>query len=161
MLPTLRIPIRFKILIALLFVITAVVSVITFTMAHLFHADKKAYVSDMVSVIAIHTAEEAKIILAGYRERLRAYAHLFEDENISQEKKVRLLEEFFGEFGGFVSISVIEDGREVATLYDRPSLEDANLDRTALVTYREENPLPLEEIVLFKLFRKQIEGTNL
>ena len=37
-----RFSIRFKILIALLLIVTGVVSIITFTMANLFHADKAA-----------------------------------------------------------------------------------------------------------------------
>jgi len=51
-----RFPIRFKILVAVLFVITAVVGIITFTMANLFHADKKTYIHDLVSVVALNTA---------------------------------------------------------------------------------------------------------
>ena len=52
-------------MIALLLVVTTVVSLITFTMADMFHQDKKAYVSDMVSVIAVHAAEELAEHLRG------------------------------------------------------------------------------------------------
>ena len=38
---TIGIPIRYKILLAVLLVVTAVVSTITFTMAQLFHSDKR------------------------------------------------------------------------------------------------------------------------
>ena len=51
-------PIRYKILLAVLLVVTAVVSTITFTMAQLFHADKKIYVRDLSSVQAMHAAQE-------------------------------------------------------------------------------------------------------
>ena len=48
-----RIPIRLKILITLLILVTGVVSVITFTMANLFHVDKKVYVNDLISIVAV------------------------------------------------------------------------------------------------------------
>ena len=51
-----RIPFRFKILVTVVFLVTAVVSAITFTMAQMFHADKTAYVSDLTAVIAAHAA---------------------------------------------------------------------------------------------------------
>ena len=41
---------RYKILLAVLLVVTAVVSAITFTMAQMFHADKKIYVRDLSAV---------------------------------------------------------------------------------------------------------------
>ena len=56
----LRFPIRFKILVALLLIITTVVSGITFTMANLFHEDKLAYVHDLTSEMAVHSAEETR-----------------------------------------------------------------------------------------------------
>ena len=49
---SMRFPIRLKIMIALLFIITAMVSLITFTMARFFHDDKQAYVNDWVSIAA-------------------------------------------------------------------------------------------------------------
>ena len=61
----LRFPIRFKILIGLLFVVTTIVSIITFTMANLFHSDKSAYIKDLISVVALHTGEEASSLING------------------------------------------------------------------------------------------------
>ena len=46
-----RFPIRLKIMISLLFGITVVVSVITFTMAHFFHEDKRSYLSEWISIV--------------------------------------------------------------------------------------------------------------
>ena len=43
-----RFPIRLKILLSLLFVVTSVVRVITFTMATLFHEDKTTYINDLI-----------------------------------------------------------------------------------------------------------------
>ena len=67
------IPIRIKIMISLLTVTTAVVSVITFTMANLFQQDKKAYINDLAAIVALNTAEESRALLAGYRDRLEAW----------------------------------------------------------------------------------------
>jgi hypothetical protein len=72
----LKFPIRFKILIALLLIVTTVVSIITFTMANLFHTDKSAYVHDLTSEMAMHSASETRALLAGYRERLQVFARL-------------------------------------------------------------------------------------
>jgi len=69
-----RFPIRFKILITLLLVITVVVSLITYNMARLFHTDKTAYIHDLTSVIALHTAAEARSLLVGYQERLQVFS---------------------------------------------------------------------------------------
>ena len=60
-------PIRLKILLAVLFLVTIVVSTITFTMANLFHSDKTAYIHDLTSVIALHTAEEARSLLDSWQ----------------------------------------------------------------------------------------------
>ena len=65
----LRIPMRVKILIAVLFVVTGVVSAITFTMANLFHDDKKTYITDLASVVALGTAQECRSLVVSYRER--------------------------------------------------------------------------------------------
>ena len=58
MIKKLNIPIRFKILIAVLFMITVVVSIITFIMANMFHSDKTAYIHDTTSTIAVHKSQE-------------------------------------------------------------------------------------------------------
>ena len=53
-----RFPIRLKILVTLLFLISVVVGVITFTMTRSFHEDKAAYIHDPTSSIALHTAAD-------------------------------------------------------------------------------------------------------
>jgi hypothetical protein len=54
----LRFPIRLKILITMLVVVTGVVGAIVATMANLFHMDKKTYITDLVSMVTASTAEE-------------------------------------------------------------------------------------------------------
>ena len=70
MIKKLNIPIRFKILVAILFIITVVVSIITFTMANMFHSDKTSYIYDTTSTIAVHKSQEVSSLMTGYRERL-------------------------------------------------------------------------------------------
>ncbi len=62
-------PIRMKIMITLLFVVTAVVSVITFAMANMFHQDKRAYINDLTSIVALNgripNVERVTAVVAG------------------------------------------------------------------------------------------------
>ena len=94
----LRFPIRLKILVTLLLVVTGVVSAITFTMANLFHEDKKAYISDLALMVAISTAEECRATLVSYDERLQVYARIVGDRGLSHEQKVRLVDGMFIDF---------------------------------------------------------------
>ena len=141
-----RFPIRFKILVTALLGITVVVGIITFTMANLFHTDKKAYVHDLVSVVALNTAEEAQSVLTGYRERLQVYARLLSDPGLSREQKTGLLNRLFEDFREFVAVSIYESGKEEATVYDRKTLEEGGISKRDLLEYRRKNPLPLDRI---------------
>ena len=73
-----KFPIRLKVMISLLFGITAVVSAITFTMAHFFHEDKRSYINDWVSVATRTTAMPSAIgvVVAGGREALGHHRQL-------------------------------------------------------------------------------------
>ena len=86
----LRFPIRFKILIALLLIVTGVVSIITFTMANLFHADKAAYIHDLTSEMAMHTASETRALLTGYRERLQVFTRVLLAKEMPADRKTTL-----------------------------------------------------------------------
>src|SRR5512134_318433 len=94
----LRFPIRFKILISLLFVITGVVSTITYTMANLFHADKSAYIRDLTSVIALHAAQEARSLLVGYSEKLGVFARVMNDAQMEKGQKTKMITSLFEDF---------------------------------------------------------------
>jgi len=141
----LRFPIRFKILIALLLVITTVVSVITFTMANLFHADKSAYIHDLTSEMAMHTAAETGALLSGYRERLQVFTRIMFDHDLTQTQKSTLLKQLFEEFQEFVAITLYVNGEELATVYDLKSLEAAGLTKEALFDYRQQHH-PAEDL---------------
>ncbi len=151
-------PIRFKILITLLVVVTTVVGSITFTMANLFHADKRTYIHDLTSLIALHTAKETQTILTGYRQRLQIFARMMYDTELSQKEKSDLLQELFRYFEEFVAVTLYDPETGVATIYDANQLKAANLSRETFEKYRSEHPLPLEKIKEGKIF---IENSTL
>jgi len=142
----LRFPIRLKIMVALMFVITSVVSLITFTMGRLFNQDKTAYIHDLTSLIALHTAEEARSQLQGYRERLLVFGGVMYEQGLTQAQKDDLLKKFFEDFQEFVAVTLDVNGAERATVYDAHQLVEAGLDRGDLATYRLAHPLPMDRI---------------
>ncbi len=145
-------PIRFKIMMSLLLVVTAVVSVITFTMANLFHRDKQAYINDLASVVALNAAEEGRALLVGYRERLQAYARIIRRTDIPRAQKSELLNGFFQDFPALISVALYEDGREVASAYDSAALEAAGLSKEKIQDYRTKLPLPVDRVESGEIF---------
>src|SRR5215468_4468468 len=75
-------PLRVKILMGLLIVVTTAVSVITFTMARLFHADKAVYVSDLAAAVAMQAARECDVTAAAYRDRLSGCASFVDEPGV-------------------------------------------------------------------------------
>ncbi len=148
----LRIPIRIKILVILLVVITAVVSVITFTMANLFHTDKKAYIHDLTSLMALHTAEETDSLLRSYNERLQVFGRVMYDPLLKQQEKAKLLQGLFEDFPEFIAVSLYQHGTELATVYDSKSLGRAQISKQALLQPRAELPALLDAIAAGALF---------
>jgi predicted Zn finger-like uncharacterized protein len=148
----LRFPIRFKILISLLLVITAVVSIITFTMANLFHTDKSAYIHDLTSEMAVHTAAETRALLVGYRERLQVFTRLLFDRDLLRDQKSKLLKQLFEDFHEFVAITLYAKGAELTTVYDAKTLKSAGLTKDSLLAYRNKYPLPLDLIESGEVF---------
>ncbi len=141
-----RLPIRFKILISMLLVITVVVSIITFTMANLFHEDKSAYIHDLTAEMAMHTAAETQSLLVGYYERLQVFALLMCKRDLPQQQKSKLFNQLFARFPEFVAITLYEKNREPITVYDSKTVEDAGMTKEAFLAYRRENPIPVEMI---------------
>lgn len=141
-----RIAMRFKILIALLFVITAVVGIITFTMARLFQNDKTAYIHDLTSLIALHTAQEAQSLLAGYHEQVQILSRLVFEKNVSDDQKIKMLKNLFEEYQDFVAFSLKQNDRELIALYDAKSLETAGISKDDLTKYQTEHTPPLEQM---------------
>ena len=141
-----RFPIRFKILITQLLVVTTAVAVITFTMAGLFHDDKTTYIHDLTSVMALQMAEEAGSLLTGYRDKLQVFAGLMSERELPQEQKARMMKRLFGDFSEFVLITRYDGKGEKVTVYDARALESAGLQKSDFTAYFENNPLPLDLI---------------
>jgi len=147
-----RFPIRLKILATVLIVITAVVSVITFTMANLFHADKSIYIRDLTSATALNATQEVNMLLEGYRERLLIYTRLLDDNSLAGASKNDLLRKLFEDTGEFVSITVYQNGVEQGSVYDVNLLKDTGLSKEDLLLYRSRNPIPLQQMAARKVF---------
>lgn len=135
----LRFPLRFKILIAQLFLVTVALGLITFTMARLFRSDKTAYIHDLTSTVCLHTAEEANTLLSGYQERLRVFARVMGEPGSAG--KGQAVQGLFEEFGDFVLVTWNAPGRrEIA--YDEEGLSQAKLTKEELIRFRTLHPLP-------------------
>ena len=147
-----NIPIRFKILVAILFIITVVVSIITFTMANMFHSDKTAYIYDTTATIAVHKSQEVSSLMTGYRERLQVFVNLMYEQDLYQEQKSKLLTQLFEEFQEFIAITLYRKDAKPVTIYDTKSLERADLDMKDFTRYRNENPFPIDRIHRDKVF---------
>ncbi|MCK9418780.1 MAG: ATP-binding protein [Nitrospirae bacterium] len=146
MLKNMRFPIRFKILVILLLLVTSAVSLITLTMARFFHDDKTTYIRDITSVVALHMAEETRSMMIGYEEKLRIFANLIYDRGLSEEQKSELLKRLFADLQQFVAITVYQNGTERTVVYDASTFNTKDFTRDAFAHYRRTHPLPLERI---------------
>ncbi len=146
MLKNFRFPIRFKILLTLLVVITLVVSMITFIMANLFHADKTAYIKDLTATTASNQAEKTRALLDGYHDELEIFTRLMLERSIPASTRNRLLQKTFVDFEEFVAVTLYQKGREPVTIFDAEALKSAGLNRAFLGRYQATHPLPMQEI---------------
>ncbi len=147
-----NIPIRFKIMLAVLIIITVVVSIITFTMANMFHTDKTAYIQDTTSTIAVHKSQEVASLLKGYKERLHIFVKLMYERDLYQEQKSKLIKQLFEDFREYIAITLYDTDITPATVYDAESLENAGLTIDDLALYRKDNPLPEAQIHENKIY---------
>lgn len=143
----LRFPMRLKILLALLVVVTSVVGLITFTMANLFHSDKGAYISDLTTSVAAHTAEETNSLLKGYSERLQVFGRIMRDESLDAEQKTSLLHGMFDDFPAVIAVTLYRSGREQSTIFDAKLLRQVGLSSADLQRFRREHTLPLDRVL--------------
>jgi two-component system, NtrC family, sensor kinase len=139
-------PIRFKFLLVELLVVTSAIGVITVTMARLFHADKTAYIHDLTSTMALHTAEETHALLRSYQERLQVFARLMAEEGIPPERKSDMLKKLFQDFHEFVLIAEYDGGAEKNVVYDARAFASAGVTKEDVLQYHRSHPFPLERI---------------
>lgn len=145
-----HIPIRYKVLLVSLILTTTVVSAITFTMSALFHDDKKGYIHDLISTVALHTAEETGALLRSYQERLNVFARIMADKDIERKTKVSYLENLFAEFPELVSIMLMDGKKEPVSLFDSQTLEAVDMEPAQFKNFVESYPLPKELILAGK-----------
>lgn len=141
-----RFPIRLKILLMILLLVTSVVSFITFSMVQLFQRDKTTYIFDLISVVALHMAEEANTTLDNYQKQLAVFAEALFDENIPESSRTEFVKSLFRRFDDLVSLSVYEDGVEKLRVYDQAALQAAELTREAFINFRKEHPISFSQI---------------
>ncbi|HMB68762.1 MAG TPA: ATP-binding protein [bacterium] len=122
-------PVRLKILITLLVLVTAVVSAITYSMAGAFQEDKKTYIHDLASVLAMSTSEECRSLLGGYEDRLRVYGRTMTSAGVTGAARNDLLAGYFREFRGLVGLVLYEGRVEKATIFDTNALDAAGMTK--------------------------------
>ena len=135
----LKFPLRFKMLLSQLLVVSVVLSLITFTMANLFQVDKTAYIHDLTSTVVLHTAEEANTLLVGYREKLKLFSRLMADREGGGRDQV--LQGLFEEFGEFVMVTR-KSGEREESVYDLAALEAGGVTKEELLRFRAAHPPP-------------------
>jgi signal transduction histidine kinase len=144
---TMLFPIRLKIMIALLLALTAVVIAITFTMASFFHEDKQSYINDWTSIAVLSTAQEARSLLAGYRQQLDTCALILVNDKIGEVERGKLLKGAFDNFVPLVGLTLYRNAVEAESVTDEKSLAIANVTPADLRRYRDANPLPFEDLL--------------
>ncbi|MBI3995405.1 MAG: HAMP domain-containing protein [Nitrospirae bacterium] len=137
----LAVPIRIKILISLLLVVTFVVSIITFTMVRLFQKDKTTYVVDLTSFVAQNVASETETLLRSYYDQVQSFARVLYSEEMSTEQKTEFVKSLFRDYEDFIAITLVNPGGQPATVYDARILEEADVAQKDLIAFREANPI--------------------
>ncbi len=141
-----RFPIRLKIMVTVVFVVTAVVSVITFTMATLFHEDKSGYIRDLASQASSSAADESRTILTGYIERLEVYSRIVRDGAIPRASKAELLQGLFQDFPELIGVTLDRGGEQTSAAFDNTALEPFGLSEEDLLADFKARPIPTDQI---------------
>jgi len=148
----LRFPIRYKILIVLLLLVAGAVGSISFTMGRRFQEDKRVYLNDLVSMVAIGAADECRTLLEGYADRLRVYARIFAADDIGAGPKAELLSGFFEDFPELIAISVETSDGEITSALNSSALAEVGLTGEDLLRLREQQPLPIDRLLAGEQF---------
>ncbi len=147
-----RVTFRFKILLSVLIVVTTVVSLITFTMARMFHADKVAYVEDLVSLVSVHAAEEANLRLTAYQDQLVTAGRVLDASSILRERRDEALRSLFTRTQGLVALRVFEDRKVVRLLLDSLAIGAVGVSRTSFLAAIARQPIPFDSIEVGALY---------
>ncbi len=147
-----RFTIRWKVMVALLLMVTFVVSIITFTMARMFHDDKTTYIHDLSSIVVLNSAEESRALILGYSEFLATYARVMNTPGLRRETREGMLQGLFSDFPDLLAITLIQGDEEIASASDTAALESAGVTAEGIQEFRRTHPLPLERILSGETF---------
>ena len=75
-------------------------------------------------------------------KQLEIYTRVMFERDLFQDQKSKLLSQLFEDFREFVAVTVYENGKESATVYDAKALTEAGLTKEELFAQRTENQLP-------------------
>ncbi|NOT33893.1 MAG: HAMP domain-containing protein [Candidatus Eisenbacteria bacterium] len=141
-----RMPLRLKILITVLVIVTGAVGAITFTMANLFHQDKRTYITDVVSMVSISTADQARTVLISYQDRLRGLTRLLERSDLPVKEREDLLQGFFRDLRVVVAARLMEGERLVAAADHLDGLSQRGWTPEAFEAAWREVAVPVERV---------------
>ncbi len=141
--PRFNFPLRVKVLVTVLMLIMVVMSLNTSTMASLFRDDKTTYIRDMTAVMAIHIAKESGSLLRHYVSDMQAFGDVIYDTNFDPETKQDVIQNLFRNYQDIVAITARRGNADPVTAFDASDLTRLDISRSALLEYRNANPLPL------------------
>jgi len=140
--PRFSFPIRVKVLLTVLLLIMVVMSLNTSTMATLFRDDKTTYIRDLASVMAIHVAEESDTLLRTYVANMQAFGDVIYDANLDPDTKQDVIQSLFHNYQDIVAIAAQRGNADPVTAFDTSDLTRLDISRSAILDYRDANPLP-------------------
>src|ERR1700680_3070376 len=105
-----RFPVRIKLLLRVVALLTISVAAITGFMARKFGDDKIAYVNDVAAIVADSTAAEVAALLRGYLHDMHLLAAIESEPATEPAGKAGLTARIFERFPEFVSVIVEENG---------------------------------------------------
>ncbi|MDH3646666.1 MAG: ATP-binding protein [Gammaproteobacteria bacterium] len=142
----LAIPIRVKLLLAVLALVMLVVALITVSMANLFHDDKTTYIRDLTSIMAVQMSRETNVMVQSYTENLSVFADTLFDTELGANQKQNLIQNLFSSFSEFVAVSVIRENTQPVMVYDAASLQEVALTSRDLLAHHADNPPPFAKL---------------
>jgi signal transduction histidine kinase len=129
-----RFPIRVRILLAVVTLLTVTVAAITASMARIFSEDKTAYVNDVAAIIASGAAAESATLLRGYLHGMGEISMILADSGGDAERRERIAASLFTRLPDFIGVSLVTDGLSPTTLYDRNALASLKISGEELLT---------------------------
>jgi len=140
-------PIRLKLLLTLLLVVSAVVGVITATVAHLFQEDKTTYIFDATTAVALHLAQESDTLLSGYSQQMKALSDAALAEGLDPQAQEALLNHLFANFEDILSITQYDAaGVAQTTRYHAAYLREAGILPDDFLQHQAGYPIPVMQL---------------